>query len=342
MIETRLPLDNLEELDPEPTLPLSIEELNRAGDSIPQFEGIKDLTSATAGIVRNQLADQENWQGIYTIEKSRQTLPPISTVTSRQGEEFWGRRQLRPEGEGGNFNNLPYIGLGIHYVGDQAILSIPSAGYLNHAQEQYNPHGFRFVRTASKGAEATDDFLGLLAKRQFPLSSHRGIDIIGPADNYLMYCQGRDEEWRHCYRTLQGTISPYEHDLVDHAGIAAMPPEAVDTIAAIAQALRDYLTGGDPVAKLDRALDYFSYYAILPSIASSPKMAEFKDHIWQCINLALSNSISYLVQIEASQPNFRQIGWRDWWFDRAVADQHIARLQALPVASVRSLDLTTT
>jgi hypothetical protein len=202
-------------------------------------------------------------------------LPPISNRTWNEADAYWGRRVLRPEGEGEHFRNLPVLGFGIRYEGDQAILTVPTTEGLNWVVQYHNPGGFTVVES---GFEASDAYLGLLARRCFTKSTSTHLSVSGVADKYRVFRyrearllgvgegeldlpdpiidsyiyleddvfnDEREENMKaHIARGASRetalkyrdlNISTGEHDMVDHGALVALDPSGVDAFARYAE-----------------------------------------------------------------------------------------------------------
>jgi hypothetical protein len=210
-------------------------------------------------------------------------LPEIGPQ-SVERQEFWNRRKLRPEGEGPNFNNMPILKFGIQFDGEMAVLSVPTAEYLNNVVTQHNSGGFSFVRTPEKDLSRGGDFLARIAAKQFGLSSDHKVAYWGIPDNFLAFKSPNKKD--PTYAEIDNT-SLYEHDLVDHAGLAALPASEADKIANFARTVLESGIHGtyqaNLVAYLDRVLDLISDYAILPSENITEEAAQLKDFVWLAI-----------------------------------------------------------
>jgi hypothetical protein len=234
-----------------------------------------------------------NPEGNMVFERPISELPPVRPFTEKEGDEFWAQRKLRSEWEGGNYHNMPILGLGITYDGERAILNVPSKGHLNSVVKRYNPGGFKFV--GAEGFEEEGSILTLLENGEFPLSENHTINTSGIPDTYLELKYGEDSEWQAAMEERQKTGNPNqmvsisEHDMVDHIGIAAIPSSEVQKLANLAHMIK--IGGGLPwdyVAGLDRVLDQLSYYAILPNAPHSTEQAQLKDKLWDSIQIQLN------------------------------------------------------
>lgn len=216
------------------------------------------------------------------LTKPLEDLPPIGDY-SEPGEPFWCRRQLRPEGEGSNFHNFPILQFGIRYDHEQgmAVLTVPKVEYINFIVEKYNPGGFTFEPVHEAGADTAAKFFERLSRGAYPSSEDREIDNSALADKYKAFLVKSERAvW-----PTGPTMSPYEHDLVDHAGIIALPADEVNKIMKTAEKLLDIDPMDQPYACgcMDRLMDLLSAYAIASDIYSVEHKDSYKDALWKHI-----------------------------------------------------------
>jgi len=229
----------------------------------------------------------ETYEGelINTSTKPIDQMPGINPK-SVEGEEFWNRSKVRPESKGPNFNNMPILGFGIKYEGDKATLSVPSSDYLNKVVEKYNLGGFTFEEVI--GFEKADDFLSKISHKVFPLSTDKTVKYFGIENSRKIFIYGRDDEY-----SQESNISLYEHDRVDHLGIAALPDNEADKVANIAKTVLGLEHPSDRAIAsgvLDRVLDMVSDYAIAPqpSDEATPENEERRNQktfLWERVKL---------------------------------------------------------
>lgn len=245
-------------------------------------------------------------------------LPPIDADVV-PGQEFWSRENMRPEGEGFHFRNVPFLDIGITFRDDgNAVLSIPSREEYNALIETHNPGSFVFV--PGNALEKAPEFLAKLSRKQFPWSTDRDTTFGVPSyfRQGVAKFHGRPADAIEQYKLVTNAV---EHNITDHGAIGLMAPSEADKLAALA----DYGRQSDEVSQLifaqslDAILSYFSNYATLP--AEYPDDLEVylkeyaKDHI-RGIMLYLSD---YLPEDL----------WTELDFD--VLDANIQRLQAIEV-----------
>jgi hypothetical protein len=269
-------------------------------------------------------------------------LPEISD-RSLPNQEFWTRRKLRPEAKGGNFNNLPIFGFGIKYEGDLAVLTVPSTEHINSVAHKHNPGGFAFVESKVKGLLATDSLLGLLSSKVFPLSTDRNRFVNGVQDEYREFRRKTQGEPYTFFEHVQN-MDIYEHDRVDHLGLAVLPPSEADKIATGARRLlevEDPEVRRSAAVELDRYLDLISEYATIN--ADDDSMGEYRDWLWlgiqgrlYGIELHLKTEQGLLKDFPKPQPDGTdRIDWQQviksasFKISREAFDANIARMQEL-------------
>ena len=283
---------------------------------VPDIESLptdqQDMIGETIEIGQEAIVDHEL---LRISERPIAELPAVKPNTESESEEFWVRRGLRPETEGGKYHNIPVLGLGVRYEGDKAILSVPTSRYLNGVVDKYNPGGFRFV-DVEDGVIDGLGYLESIQKGEFPLSTSHEIDVGGTPDTYQVVKYGKDEAFDDVATDPKGynpMLSGHEHDIVDHIGIAALPTSEAQKIAKVAGLkLEDYHSRINPanqpkipeipgladkyfspeaqrpfldtsVGFIDQTLDDLSYYATMPAVSKNEEEAEIKDEIWQRI-----------------------------------------------------------
>lgn len=232
---------------------------------------------------------------IQTLTKLVTELPVIGAPTIRD-DEFWSCRKLRPDAEGSSYHNIPVLGFVIRFDGELAILAIPSLEYVNEVVRLHNTGGFTFVQGG--GFEETDAFLGKISQKQFPRSDDRAINYTGIPDTYRefrSYYYGWEGQSKYLDPDFTGQVvqNLYEHDLVDHTGIAALPEEEADKVASLAAhllALPQSPHKKRAASSLDRALDILSDYALAPQSDEVDSWEPaYREFIWMRLQSSLRN-----------------------------------------------------
>jgi hypothetical protein len=259
-------------------------------------------------------------------------LPETGDKTARVGEEFWCRRQLRPDGEGSNFHNLPLLRFGIDYEGDTARLSVPSMGFINGLVEKYNPGGFTFEEAS--GTDSIDTYFDRISRKKYPMSNTRDFDNGGVADKYRAFIADSEPNvWPD--RNILG-ISPYEHDMVDHLGIFALPTSEADKIVYYCNLIIQCtevkeFDKATMVNNLDRMMDLISAYAIADDIYDIERKDSYKDFLWRTFKSYQSNFITSLAFTLMSNVEVETDPYYDEHceIDRTSFDAKIAELKEL-------------
>jgi|CXWL01.1.fsa_nt_gi hypothetical protein len=196
--------------------------------------------------------------GFETQLRPIEALPEVATDVI-PGQEFWSRRVLRPNEPGPNFHNLPALKLGVSYEDDQAILTVPTLEHINQFVDKHNPGGFRFMNTGS-GLVADTEFLHAIAEGTFLVSSDKtsAVTINDWGDKYHSLSDRP--------RTFQSNY--YEHDHVEHLGLAAIDATEAHKLVELAASLSNLSQSehyiSSEVRQLDTLLGYLSDYALLP------------------------------------------------------------------------------
>jgi hypothetical protein len=283
---------------------------------------------------------------IEVFTKPINQLPEIGPK-SREGDEFWNSRKVRPEGKGPNFRHLPVLGFGIRYEGERAILSVPNTAYVNRVATEHNPGGFTFYEKEVQPEDmllgSGTEFLSQLAAKNFSISKDRRVSIAGIYDSWVMFKSRSGVD--HTFLT-EMNISLYQHDMVDHVGMVAAPASEVDKIARISANilslghLWDWKNDrGGFIGYLDRALDMISAYATLPSNDWTEEMHDFKNFLWAGIEEAqgLANGHAMGLLLEGTDADhlraIKANGGMRLALDRAAFDANIKRMQALPLGA---------
>lgn len=291
-------------------------------------------------------------------------LPPVDNE-SREGDEFWAQRRLRPGGEEDNYHNMPVLGFGIDYDDKEAVLSVPNIDYVNSVVSAHNPGGFSFVE-AGPGLGSWDSFLSMIADKQFPASNSKDVLYFGVPDEFLEFTNFFEDPNGNQYTTEEGTpikrngstiydphyskterVSLYEHDRVDHLGIIALPASEADSIAKAAEYAR-HVEGnynGDDIratitATLDRYLDGISAYALIKHDSNDIEIWNYKDYSWAYLKEQAAHLDRLIASNVINEPENRNLTTEgvmaifyeqnvSFGIDRDKFDANIARMQAI-------------
>ncbi|MDB5163492.1 MAG: hypothetical protein JWS12_109 [Candidatus Saccharibacteria bacterium] len=245
------------------------------------------------------------------------------------GQEFWSRAALIPGEEGPNYNNMPAFGFGIHYKGEEAVLTVPSLDYVNQFVDTHNPGGFHF-EDSSNGNLDGEEFLRITAQKKFLVSQDRSkpFKVYDAATRCL----------KHGSDVYIIVTDYYEHDRTDHLGLSAIEGSEAQKVVSLVEALleTDYIKTNDTKA-LDALLSSLSDYALLPSrpVTEFDKEAKVTVRdIIQSLIRSFAGNLAILkfgpsLELDSLKEHTNEIA-KDYLLDFDVIDQKIAELQALP------------
>lgn len=308
---------------------------------------------------------QDQTPQITVFRKPIDQLPPIDNE-SREGDEFWAQRRLRPGGEEDNYHNMPVLGFGIDYDEGEAVLSVPSLDYVNTVVDTYNPGGFTFIEVGA-GLGDADSFLSMISNKQFPASDNKDVLYFGVPDEFVEFTNFFEDPDGEQYLAEDGTpiktmrstiydphyskterISLYEHDRVDHLGIIALPANEADKIAKAAEYARsaegyggpDFNTRAMIVGRLDRHLDGLSAYSLVKHDSNDIEIQNYKDYLWATLVKEAAYLDRLLAEDIMKKPEYRDFTREElmaefykqdvsFSIDRETFDANIAHMQAL-------------
>jgi hypothetical protein len=269
-------------------------------------------------LLRERHAPQERTLSQDNLHRPVDELPSLSAEVT-PGEEFWSRRNMRPDSDGSSFRNAPVLGVGITYEGSEATLLVPTVEEYNATVDRHNPGGFHLVPV--RGQIDGKRFLQHIAKKEFPWSQTR--TAIKVADYYSTArdrFEGREID---IYNPHFLQTNTYEHDLADHGGIGLLDTWEAGKLAFFAD-IAQQLDESDQavmVDLLDSLLGLFSDYALLPAEGLTEFQVSYKNFQQSRMKL-LYRDIKRLLRFSVADPEIFNPNF-------ATMDANIQRMQNL-------------